>query len=64
MNAAIEGAQVRAGQDGKPPRKKSGLILNGKKRGELIFLVCMLALPILQWLIFWTLLRKQKRKNS
>ena len=53
MNVAIEGAQIRTGQDGKPPRKKKGLILNGKKRGELIFLVCMLALPILQWLIFW-----------
>ena len=30
MNAAIEGAQVCTGQDGKPPRKKKGLILNGK----------------------------------
>ena len=24
-----------------------------KKRKETIFLICMLALPILQWLVFW-----------
>ena len=36
-----------------PPKQKRFKPMSGKKRGQLIFLFCMLALPVLQWLIFW-----------
>ena len=34
-----------------PPKQKRFKPMSGKKRGQLIFLFCMLALPVLQWLI-------------
>lgn len=36
-----------------PKKHKHFKPMSGKKRGQLIFLICMLALPVAQWLIFW-----------
>ena len=43
-----------AAQSAEQPKKhKHFKPMSSKKRGQLIFLCCMLALPVLQWLIFW-----------
>lgn len=36
-----------------PKKHKHFKPMSSKKRGQLIFLICMLALPVAQWLIFW-----------
>ncbi len=54
MNAVMEEAKALPEQKSqKPPKKKKLGAFNAKRRGELIFLACMLALPLLQWLVFW-----------
>ena len=43
-----------AAQSAEQPKKhKHFKPMSSKKRGQLIFLICMLALPVAQWLIFW-----------
>ena len=43
-----------AAQSAEQPKKhKHFKPMSSKKRGQLIFLCCMLALPVAQWLIFW-----------
>lgn len=53
MNLATERTVVSADSQREPPKRKPFRSMNSKRRGELIFLTCMLVLPIVQWLIFW-----------
>ena len=59
MNTATDAAATRVEKEKKPPKKGKFGSMGGKKRGELIFLACMLALPVLQWLIFWLFVNVQ-----
>lgn len=53
MQSTAERAEAAAGVQQTPPKRKRILSMSSKKRGMIIFLTCMLALPVLQWLIFW-----------